>query len=477
MTIRKYTGKTKDEAIAAARAELGEQVVILNAKEVPAGGIFGVFKKSTYEVTAAIEEEAVALRGTSQTTSGRTSVVQESAPVKVKIPAAVQQPAPPRQPVATGTSTFSAVADEPIDLFGNGKKTDPEDLRSAFQEIGELIKNTENVPQSTYTRPEKKSNVIKSDQIESIDEAESHLISLATTRPSTPKKEEEPEDQVTDPSLKEHAKTLSGAGANMSFVKVLYNTLLDHEVEEIYINQLLEDMGKILSSGNSIDYLLSSVYQKMVLKLGQPHVITLSEERRPKVVFFIGPTGVGKTTTIAKLASKYKVERGKKVALLTADTYRIAAAEQLNVYAKILETPFTICYSPDDINTCVSENADADLILVDTVGFSHKNEKQKADLEKMINSLDDKYDKDIYLVLSATTKFKDLRDIVDTYRSFTDFRLLFTKLDETLAYGNILNMRMYSGAELSYVTDGQNVPDDIKVLDAQACVFGLLGGQ
>ena len=457
MTIRKYTGKTKDEAIAAARAELGEQVVILNAKEVPAGGVFGVFKKSTYEVTAAIEEEAVALRNNVQTKPA----AKEEAPVET--------------PSRNGNN-FSAVADEPIDLFGTGKKTDPSDLRSAFQEIGELIKNTESVPKSTYTRPERTSTVIKNDQIESIDEAEDHLIALATARPSTPK-EEEPESAVTDPALLQHEKTLSGASANMSFVKVLYNTLLDHEVEEVYINQLLEDMGKILSSGNSIDYLLSSVYQKMVLKLGEPHVISLSEEKRPKVVFFIGPTGVGKTTTIAKLASKYKVERGKKVALLTADTYRIAAAEQLNVYAKILETPFSICYTPDDINTCVAENNDADLILVDTVGFSHKNDKQKADLEKMLNSLDDKYDRDIYLVLSATTKFKDLRDIVDTYRSFTDFRLLFTKLDETLAYGNILNMRMYSGADLSYVTNGQNVPDDIKVLDAQSMVFGLLGGQ
>ena len=453
MTINKYTGKTKDEAIAAAREELGDQVVILNAKEVPAGGVFGMFKKPTYEVTAAIEEGAVALK--------------EKPPVS---------PQNNLRPTPVGNS-FEAVADEPIDLFGNGRMTDASDLKSAFQEIGELIKNTENVPRSTYKKEKAAAseNIIKKDQIDSMGEAENHLISLANARPMEPL-DAGTIQKMEDEALQAHADTVKNASANMSFVKVLYNTLLDHEVEEVYINQLLEDMGKILSSGNSIDYLFSSVYQKMVLKLGEPHVITLNEERRPKVVFFIGPTGVGKTTTIAKIASKYKVERGKKVVLLTADTYRIAAAEQLKVYADILETPFTICYAPEDINICISENSDSDLVLVDTAGFSHKNEKQRSDLEKLINTLDDKYDKDIYLVLSATTKYKDLKDIVDTYRDFTDFRLLFTKLDETLAYGNILNMRMYCGAELSYVTNGQNVPDDFEIIDTQKMVFGLLGG-
>lgn len=112
------------------------------------------------------------------------------------------------------------------------------------------------------------------------------------------------------------------------FFKVLYKVLLDNEVDEIYINQFMDDLDRVSHSTNGLDYLISSVYQKMILKLGQPEVISLTKNK-PKVVFFIGPTGVGKTTTIAKIASRFKVEQEKKVALLTADTYRIAAAEQL----------------------------------------------------------------------------------------------------------------------------------------------------
>ena len=118
-----------------------------------------------------------------------------------------------------------------------------------------------------------------------------------------------------------------------------------------------------------------------------------------------------------------------------------------------------------------------DLVLVDTAGFSHKNQAQKDDLKKLLSNVGDEYEKEIYLVLSATTKYQDLKEIVDTYRGFTDFKIIFTKLDETSAYGNILNMKMYTGADLSYVTTGQNVPDDIEEIDSQKIVKTLLGGK
>ena len=221
---------------------------------------------------------------------------------------------------------------------------------------------------------------------------------------------------------------------------------------------------------------MSNVYQKLILKFGQPGKIELVSGQ-PKVVFFIGPTGVGKTTTIAKIASKFKVDSGKKVAFLTADTYRIAAAEQLRTYANILDTPFTIVYSAEELNTAVERVSDYDLVLVDTAGFSHKNETQREDIKKLIEHLDEKYEKEVYLVVSATIKYKDLLDIADIYHEIADYKIIFTKLDETTSYGNMLNIRMYSGAELSYVTDGQNVPDDIELFDTQKIVKQLLGGR
>ena len=237
----------------------------------------------------------------------------------------------------------------------------------------------------------------------------------------------------------------------------------------------MDEIEKFIRPGNSVDMILSNVYQKLILRFGQPETIDLSGNK-PKVLFFVGPTGVGKTTTIAKIASKYKVEYEKKVAFITADTYRIAATEQLQVYANILDAPMSIVYTQDEMNDAIAKFADYDLVFVDTAGFSHKNEKQRNDMKTLLGGVNEEYNKEVYLVLSATTKYADLLDIVDSYREIADYKLIFTKLDETTTYGNLLNIKLYSGADLSYTTNGQNVPDDIEVFDTQKIVKKLLGG-
>ena len=202
----------------------------------------------------------------------------------------------------------------------------------------------------------------------------------------------------------------------------------------------------------------------------------IRDEITPKNIIMQGPTGVGKTTTIAKIASKYKVDYEKKVAFITADTYRIAATEQLQVYANILDAPMSIVYSKEELNEAIEKYAEYDLVFVDTAGFSHKNEEQKEDIRNLIQGVSPEYTSEVYLVLSATTKYRDLLDIVDTYRTISEFKLIFTKLDETSTYGNLLNIKLYSDAELSYTTNGQNVPDDIELFDTQKIVKQLLGG-
>ena len=147
------------------------------------------------------------------------------------------------------------------------------------------------------------------------------------------------------------------------------------------------------------------------------------------------------------------------------------------MYANILEAPMSIVYSVEELDEAIKKFEDYDLIFVDTAGFSHKNEVQREDIKRLINGINPDFEKEVYLVLSATTKYKDLIEIVDIYREISDFKLIFTKLDETSTYGNILNVKMYTGADLSYVTNGQNVPDDIEVFDTQKIVKQLLGGR
>lgn len=286
-------------------------------------------------------------------------------------------------------------------------------------------------------------------------------------------------DREEEKSIKEDVMParISETNANFKSLKLIYNKLLDNEVHEKYANAIINDIESSLKKESTLDSILASVYQKIVLKLGEPAII--EDNERKKVVFFIGPTGVGKTTTIAKLASDFKLNRNKRVAMITADTYRIAAVEQLNTYANILDVPVNVVYTPSEIIEKIEEFMSNDMILVDTAGRSHRNEAQRDEIIEMINLVKNSgmnVDVEIFLVLSVTTKYKDLVAIANAYKPLENIKLLFTKADETHALGNILNMKWYTDAPLSYSTYGQNVPDDIEKLDVQKLAKHLLGG-
>ncbi len=291
------------------------------------------------------------------------------------------------------------------------------------------------------------------------------LLEQQMQKPEENKSEDKAEDTEEEPPSEME-----------QFMKLLYNTMLENEVNEKYANQIIDEFEKSNKPNMPFDYALSNIYQKMILKFGKPVGVTPAAQG-PKMIFFIGPTGVGKTTTIAKIASRFCVDGGRKVALLTADTYRIAAAEQLRTYANILEVPFRIIYSVEEINQAMRDFKDYDYILVDTAGHSHQNTEQKEVMKELIHSVDGIIEKEVFLVLSATTKYRDLLSIADTYSDMTDYKLIFTKLDETTTLGNLLNLKLYTGAPLSYVTYGQNVPDDIEDFNPQKTVKRLLGGK
>lgn len=430
MTINKFQGKTKEEAIEKAKAEFGENAVIMNIKEVKPKGLFGIFASSTYEVTAAIEEK--------ETFSSNLSALASHAKPKENI---------------------SLAADEEIAI--------PQPMRTPPRE--EYVKPE---PVKARSFPVVSETSITDDEI---DERERAYHSEKQFKERLDNLSELLEQKLAKSPQDDGFKNSSNS-EEMNFVRMIYSTLLRNDVHEKYVNQILDEVEKFIRPGNNVDMILPNIYQKLVLKFGQPKTIELSG-KKPNIVFFIGPTGVGKTTTIAKIASKYKVEYNRKVAFITADTYRIAATEQLRVYADILDAPMSIVYSVDEINEAIEKYTDYDLIFVDTAGFSHKNEQQRRDMKKLLEGVSEEYRKEVYLVLSATTKYHDLMDIVDVYREISNYKLIFTKLDETSSYGNLLNIKLYANADLSYVTNGQNVPDDIEVFDTQKIVKQLLGGK
>jgi flagellar biosynthesis protein FlhF len=184
---------------------------------------------------------------------------------------------------------------------------------------------------------------------------------------------------------------------------------------------------------------------------------------RCRLAALIGPTGVGKTTTIAKLAANFRLKEKRRVGLITVDTYRIAAVEQLRTYADIIDLPMHVVSTPREMRETVERMSHLDLILLDTAGRSPKDEIRLQELKVF---LAEAAADEVHLVLSSMASSHTLEQTVKQFAAIGATSLLFTKLDEATGLGNLLPVLRSSGLPLSYLTDGQNVPDDISVADA-----------
>ena len=256
MIIKKFQAKTENDAVEAAKKELGSAVVIMNVRKVKRKGPFGFLLPQLTEVTVALEEESEqkvqSLRKNTDSQNGNAVKAEK-------------------------TAESRHVAEGEL----QGQKNFERQLENSM--IEEKLDSLHSLLEQQLKKPEEET-------------------------------EEAPEEEIKEDEMSR-------------FIKLVYNTMLDNEVDEKYANLIIDEMEKNNKPGTPFDHALADVYQKMILKFGNSQELTESQ-KGPKVVFFIGPTGVGKTTTIAKIAAEYQLDKKKKVALLTADTYRIAAAEQ-----------------------------------------------------------------------------------------------------------------------------------------------------
>jgi flagellar biosynthesis protein FlhF len=206
--------------------------------------------------------------------------------------------------------------------------------------------------------------------------------------------------------------------------------------------------------------------------------IRVEREVRPphkKIMMFVGPTGVGKTTTIAKLAARYayKLSTRHKVGIITLDTYRIGAVEQLMTYAKMMRLPIETVVDPSDFGDALNSLRHNDYILIDTVGSS-QHDKEKIEKLKSFLKVDTFAEININLVLSAVTKYEDLVDIYKNFSILPIDTFVFTKLDETKTYGNIFSLLLDTKKPVSYFSIGQEVPDDLMEAGADYLLKGIL---
>jgi flagellar biosynthesis protein FlhF len=441
MIVKKFQAPTEMEAILKAKEELGNTAVVLSVKSLKQRGIFKLFKKDLVEITAALEENDF-VNGIKDRKPSFTKPAAEAANSSL---------AQPKTSYAQVASTSNKNTASKINLVADENVSVKPETAAIEQKLDSLHNLLKNQMGKDYENTSKKlgkqdSNAETSDSSKEMPKDGQKIIKERET-------------------------------ANFKFLQLIYKKMIDNEVAEKYADAIVGDIENSLQKEANIDSILSAVYQKIILKLGEPKTITL--EDKPKVIFFIGPTGVGKTTTIAKIASKFKLERHAKVAFITSDTYRIAAVEQLNTYASIIDCPVSVVYSADEMDECLEEYKNYDLIMVDTAGRSHKSEEQMTELSSLIHMVENNtndFDFEVYLTLSITTKYKDLINITEKYSDIDNWSIIFTKLDETCSLGNILNIRLLTDAQLSYTTSGQNVPNDIEVINEQALAKQLLGG-
>jgi flagellar biosynthesis protein FlhF len=241
--------------------------------------------------------------------------------------------------------------------------------------------------------------------------------------------------------------------------QVIYQYLLDQEIADDISTNIIENIMKRHEKNNvspTQSTIIQDVKREIEAQLSNLSFQGISTSAR--VVHFVGPTGVGKTTTLAKVAAKSILQDKRKVAFITMDTYRIAAIEQLKTYAKILDSPVEVVYSLEDYHNAIEKLKDYDLLLVDTAGRNYRDEQY---VKELTNNIVDKENVENYLVLSLTAKPRDISDIYHSFRHININSVIFTKIDETRQYGSLLNIPLSHQKGIAYITNGQEVPDNI----------------
>ena len=442
------------EAMEQVKEELGRDAVILHTKKYREGGFMGYNGKEVVEVTAAIEDtpddnqlknrakRSVNAENDQQSPMGNTlDVVSKAAPLPNTILS---------QYKTNGTETGVRMAEAPITApvfkplipetpltnSQTGRVLTTETIEEATQANVATTKEDEEVTPVNDAQPVVQPVMIASnpEDAEKIQKLEAELAQMKTLLTQVMSKDQ-PQDEVS-----------------------LQEALRRQEVEE----DILKDMAAKTAAG---DMLMDSLDKRapgvvagyLEGKLNFAEGIKLNKHG-VRIVALIGATGVGKTTTLAKIAARFVLEKNIRAALITADTYRISAVEQLKTYSDIIGLPLEIVYTPEELKVAIHKHRDKDLILIDTAGRSQHNDYQMKELQDFL-AVDSRIEK--HLVMSATTKNRDVADILQKFSVCEPGRVIFTKTDETSTLGLIVNLLADKDISLSFMTNGQSVPDDI----------------
>lgn len=411
MRIKKFVGHTLKEATDLMKRELGSDAIVISSRKITKGGPLNLFGRDVFEITGAIDDVVPG-----QPNSYRNRQAPQG--FQQHLGRSVQDME--EQDTLAGLRKIAA-------QYERGGQDDRRPLRR-LQEAGEMVD-------------------LRSDM----------------------------EDvKGTLKAIVEHLK-YSRMPALPDTLQKAFGRLVQHEVEE----QLAVDVIQTVLARSNQDQMGNKQYLERQIVAALAGLVPQAGPERPRkkksrIIALVGPTGVGKTTTIAKLAAIHKLVNGQDVGLVSADTYRIGAIEQLRTFAGIADIPMEVVYKPSEMQAALRKFRTKDIVFVDTVGRSQRSRKELNDLAKFVTAADPD---ETHLVVNASTNLRTAEDIVDQFKVVKPTRLLFSKLDEAVTYGPLLSLVHRHHIPLSYVTTGQAVPDDIRTVDAAQFAAMVYAGE
>lgn len=460
MKVKKYTGENIQDVIFQVKADLGPEAVIINKRKFKKGGIFGFFGRTMFEVVAALEDKNV---------KAQTELEKDQDDDRVEISGYESNKRKVNRENIKKTASDDPENKNAIKEFISDLKFSEANLDSTQKEQDKL-NSSQKQASHAEVQPE---NRFKNELKKFKDDAESKNKAAEKKKSQTAAENTE-EDQNLTAEQKLQKKFQNKLGKkkskNLNNNNQLYNYLLDQGVDSRNLNLFLKKMN------NGIDFDSEEEFKEQLKNFFDIYFLDNREiniDSQQKIITFVGPTGVGKTTTMAKIAAHFAVNKNRNVGLITADTYRIAAVEQLQTYSNIIDIPFAVCYSSSKLREMIEGKfRNCDLILIDTPGSSWKDQLQLGRLE---DYTDKNIVDEVHLLLSLNTKSSDLKSIVNKFSKLNPDKALLTKLDETNSYGDIINIKENYKLPISYLTCGQDVPEDLETASSEIIYDYLFG--
>ncbi|MCE9591847.1 MAG: flagellar biosynthesis protein FlhF [Planctomycetes bacterium] len=455
MNLKTFTAGSMAEALALVNKHLGSKAVILHTRSYKRGGFLGLWCTTVVEVTAGDRREVAAKRGerAAQTPAARTSTA-----------------APPV--AATTKPNLDAASPNAGDLI----------RRTYALAMAELAKKQS--PADTTTNASGAS-AISPAIVHTISPVAITTVGAETARLAAPGTTELAEEMravkhlVSTMVRQQRTRTKENGRPDMpDKLFDQYLTLLRQEVTEELAEEIVQQVrAKLTHAEMENSAKLKQAMQDAIAELIPTDTTagraTRGPDNRPRTVALIGPTGVGKTTTIAKLAATFKLRQKLSVGLITLDTYRIAAVEQLRTYANIIGVPLHVVMTEPEMRDALRKLSACDVVLIDTAGRGQRDDPKLAELKRMIDSADPH---ECHLVLSSTCSLSVLMEAVERFSAVRTDRILFTKLDEAVSFGVLLSVARKVNKRLSYVTTGQEVPHQIEPGRADRLAQLVMGG-